>query len=151
PTDTPTLTSTTTHTPTETHTQTFTPTFTHTPTSTATETSTSTVTETPTETHTPPSTATGTDTPTETHTPTMTATSTPTPILVGHVVWQGRPVQPHVLQQLPIPLTMKLGTIEVNYPSQNTDSSGFFTVSLGSLANGTYTWRVKGPKFLANS
>src|SRR5205085_5439971 len=33
---------------------------------------------------------------------------------------------------------------------QNTDSSGFFPVSVGSLSNGTYNWRVKDPKYLAN-
>jgi hypothetical protein len=32
-----------------------------------------------------------------------------------------------------------------------TDASGFFTVPLGSLPSGTYTWRVKGPKYLATS
>ena len=34
---------------------------------------------------------------------------------------------------------------------QNTDPSGFLSVTVGSLANGTYTWRVKGAKYLANS
>jgi hypothetical protein len=48
------------------------------------------------------------------------------------------------LQQLPITLTLKSGTTEVNYPVQNTDSSGFFTVTT-SLPNGAYNWRVKGP------
>lgn len=72
------------------------------------------------------------------------------PQLVGHVTWQGRPGQPNNLQRAPITLTLKSGATEVNYPSQTTDSSGFFTVSLGSLANGAYNWRVKGPKYLAN-
>jgi hypothetical protein len=72
------------------------------------------------------------------------------PLLVGHVTWQSRPAQPNALQQLPITLTLKLGTFEANYGSQNTDSSGFFTVSVGGLLPGTYNWRVKGPKFLAN-
>src|SRR5207244_12937519 len=71
-------------------------------------------------------------------------------VLTGHATWQGRPDQPNTLQRVPITLTVKLGTTEVNYPSQNTDSSGFFTVSLGSLPNGTYGWRVKDPKYLAN-
>jgi hypothetical protein len=74
----------------------------------------------------------------------------PGPILVGHVTWQGRPAQPNTLQRVPITLTLKAGTTEVNYPSQNTDSSGFFTTSLGNLPNGTYSWRVKDPKYLAN-
>jgi hypothetical protein len=91
-----------------------------------------------------------TSTPTRTNTP--APTSTPgARVLVGHVTWQGRPAQPHARQQLPVTLTLKLGMNEVNYPVQTTDASGFFTVSVGSLANGTYDWRVKGPKFLANS
>lgn len=77
-------------------------------------------------------------------------TPTPVPMLVGHVNWQTRPAQPNALQQLPVTLTLKLGTTEVNYPVQTTDASGFFTVSLGGLTPGTYNWRAKGPKFLAN-
>ena len=56
-----------------------------------------------------------------------------------------------MLQQLPVTLTLKLGAIETNYPSQNTDASGYFTVSVAGLPNGTYDWRVKGPKYLANA
>jgi hypothetical protein len=44
-----------------------------------------------------------------------------------------------------------MGVTEINYPSQTTDASGFFTVSIAGLPPGTYAWRVKGPKFLANS
>jgi hypothetical protein len=72
-------------------------------------------------------------------------------MLVGHVTWQGRPAQPNTLQQLPITLTVKLGATEADYPSQTTDASGFFTVSVAGLPAGTYNWRVKGPKYLANS
>ncbi len=96
-------------------------------------------------------------TPTPSSTPTQTFTSTPTrtptaaPVLVGHVTWQGRPAQPNALQQVPVTLTLKLGTTEVNYATQTTDANGFFTVSVGSLASGTYSWRVKGAKWLANS
>jgi hypothetical protein len=87
-----------------------------------------------------------------TSTPTSTSSPTPTPrLLVGHVVWQGPPSQPNARQQLPITLTLKLGSTEVNYPSQNTDATGHFTVPVSSLASGTYNWRVKGPKHLANS
>jgi hypothetical protein len=39
----------------------------------------------------------------------------------------------------------------VNYPSQTTGPDGYFTVTISGLANGTYNWRVKGPKYLANS
>jgi hypothetical protein len=90
-------------------------------------------------------------TPTATSTPTNTPTSTPTPALVGHVTWQGRAAQPNPLQQLPVTLTLKMGTTEVNYPVQNTDVSGFFTVSVGGMASGTYNWRIKGPKYLSKS
>jgi hypothetical protein len=86
-----------------------------------------------------------------TATPTSTATPPPGAQLVGHVNWQGRPAQPNTLQQLPITLTLKSDAMEVNYTAQNTDASGFFTVPVGSLPNGTYQWRVKGPKYLANS
>ena len=71
--------------------------------------------------------------------------------LVAHVIWQGPPAQPNVRQQLPVTLTLKLGTTEVNYLSQSTDPSGFFTVTVSNLPNGTYNWRVKGTRYLANS
>src|SRR5829696_4519812 len=53
--------------------------------------------------------------------------------------------QPHALQQLPITLTLKSGSTEVNYPQVTTDQYGFFTVPVHTLANRTYSWRVKGP------
>ena len=65
--------------------------------------------------------------------------------------WQGSPPQPHSGQQLPITLTLKLGTTEVNYPVETTDASGFFTVSVESLPPGLYEWRAKGRKYMANS
>src|SRR5206468_5384583 len=52
--------------------------------------------------------------------------------------------------QAPLSLTLKSGATEVNYPTQNTDTSGFFTVSLGVLSNGTYQWRAKGPNGTPN-
>ncbi len=84
-------------------------------------------------------------------TPTSTPTATVTPVVRGHVTWQGRPSQPNPLQQLPITLTLKSGVVEINYPARNTDASGFFTVSVGGMTPGTYNWRAKGPKFLANA
>src|SRR5207248_649254 len=72
-------------------------------------------------------------------------------LLVGHVTWQGRPGPDPNRNILPITLTLKLGTTEVNYPVQNTDTAGFFTVTLNGLSNGTYTWRVKDAKYLASS
>jgi hypothetical protein len=97
----------------------------------------------------PTHTATPTSSPTRT--PTFTASPTPVPVLVSHVTWQGPPAQPHVRQQLPITITLKLGATEINYPVQNTDASGYFTVPVGSLASGQYNWRAKGPRYLANS
>ena len=44
-----------------------------------------------------------------------------------------------------------MGTTEVNYGSTNTDSNGNFTVGVSGLISGIYTWRVKDPKYLANS
>jgi tartrate-resistant acid phosphatase type 5 len=104
--------------------------------------------------------ATATSTVTSTNTPTITPTSVPR--LVGHVVWQGRPAQPNALQQLPITLTLRSAASQVDYPVQNTDASGFFTVSVQGLPSGTYNWRVKSaqvgatpaqynPGFLATS
>jgi hypothetical protein len=153
PTNTPVNTFTPTHTPTNTFTPTETPTDTETPILTSTPTDTSTPTATYTDTPTATDTATATNTPVATDTPTNTATPTNTPqtLLVGHVTWQGRPAQPHTLQQMPITLTVKMGTLEVNYASQTTDSSGFFTVSLGTNPGGTYNWRAKGPQYMANS
>ncbi len=93
--------------------------------------------------------------PTPTLTPTLRLTGTPTPTpsaaIIGHVVWQGRPPQPDPLQQSPITLTLKSATTEVNYPSQNTDVSGYFTVTVDGLPAGTYSYRAKGSKFLANA
>src|SRR5205085_5003351 len=72
-------------------------------------------------------------------------------VLVGHIIWQGRPAQPSTLQQAPLTLTLKLGSTEIDYPQMTTDASGYCTVTLSGLPQGTYSWRVKGPKFLANS
>jgi hypothetical protein len=83
--------------------------------------------------------------------PTPAPTSTPERRLVGHVDWQGPPSQPSSLQQEPIILTLYSAAGERNFPVQNTDASGFFTSSLAGLTNGLYQWRVKGPKYLANS
>jgi hypothetical protein len=73
-------------------------------------------------------------------------------LLVGHITWQGRPPQPNALQALPISLTLRLsaGGPDNEYTGLTTDASGFFTVSVGILPAGTYNWRVKDPKYLAN-
>ncbi|MFL5734825.1 MAG: dockerin type I domain-containing protein [Chloroflexia bacterium] len=105
----------------------------------------------PTNTRTATRTRTSTATRTPTNTPTNTPTQTPTPVIVGHVMWQGRPPQPNALQQFPITLTLRSAAGEIDYPLQSTDAGGFFTDSLTGLANGLYAWRVDGPKYLGNS
>jgi hypothetical protein len=46
---------------------------------------------------------------------------------------------------------LRINAAGVEYAAQNTDSEGFFTVSVGSLVTGTYSWRVKDPKYLARA
>lgn len=99
------------------------------------------ITPTATDTPTPSNTHTITLTPTSTNTHTPSVTGTP-PMLVGHVTWQSI-VQPNTRNQMPITLTLKIGDFETNYPAQLTDNSGFFTVPVGSLPSGVYSWRVK--------
>ena len=72
-------------------------------------------------------------------------------VLVGHLIWQGRPAQPHPLNQLPLTLTLRLGASVITYPNQTTDAGGVFTVPVSTLPNGVYTWWVKGPQYLASS
>jgi hypothetical protein len=73
------------------------------------------------------------------------------PLLVGHVIWQGRPAQPSALQALPLTLTLIQGTNVYTYPNLMTDANGNFSVAVDNLPNGTYTWRVKGPTYLSTS
>lgn len=146
-TQTPTMTSTATNTPTNTPTDTptDTPTFTNTPTNTPTYTPSDTPTYTPTDT------PTNTATYTPTNTPTAIPTANANGVLVGHVTWQGRPAQPNAAQQLPITLTLRPGAGPAQeYTGFTTDPSGYFTVPVGSLDPGSYTWRAKGPTYLAN-
>jgi hypothetical protein len=97
-----------------------------------------------------------TSTPTGTSTPTSTPTESPS-LLVGHVVWQGRPTTAASFGQvMPLTLTLKLGSSETNYPPTiptyiDTDASGFFTVDVSTLPGDTYQWRLKGPSYLASS
>ncbi len=86
-----------------------------------------------------------------TATPTRTATATPTAVLVGHVIWQGRPTQPDPLQALPITLTLTLGNQNHEFTGLTTNPNGNFTVDVSALPNGAYTWRVKGPQYLTTS
>ena len=101
----------------------------------------------------PPTTCVATVTPTATVT--MSPSPSPTPtvqaLLTGHVLWQGRPPQPNVLQQLPVSLTLKSGAVEVDYPARTTDASGYFTVPVSGVQAGIYGWRAKSGKYLANS
>jgi glucose/arabinose dehydrogenase len=83
-----------------------------------------------------------------TATPSATADPTPPALLVGHVVWQGRPAQPNALQARPITLTLSMGGQPFTFGSV-TDASGYFTVSVTALTPGTYNWRAKGTQSLA--
>src|SRR5438045_5806640 len=66
--------------------------------------------------------------------------------LLGHVTWQGRPMQPNQLQSLPITLTLRsAGGAAYEYPNRMTDANGYFTVTVDTVPNGDYTWRAKGP------
>jgi hypothetical protein len=98
-----------------------------------------------------PATNTATATATSTETATHTATATPTRVLVGHVTWQGRPTQPNTLNQLPLTLTLQLGSSTTSYPNLQTDASGFFTVPVTILPTGVYTWWAKGLTYLATN
>jgi hypothetical protein len=73
-------------------------------------------------------------------------------VLVGHAVWQGRPAQPHQLQQMPITVTLTLSGTQTSYsyPNIMTDANGFFTMTVGTLPTGTYTWWAKGVQHLAS-
>ncbi len=89
-----------------------------------------------------------TDTETPTSTPTDSVTPSPAMLLVGHVIREGVCCSNNVQ---PVSLTLMMGGTQIDYPTQNTDASGFFTVSVDGLASGTYNWRAKDPKFLANA
>ena len=71
--------------------------------------------------------------------------------LVGHVTWEGRPPQPHVANQIPITLTLHLGSTVMAYPNRQTDQSGVFRVPVTNLAPDVYTWWAKGPQSLAST
>src|SRR5438132_1187214 len=53
-----------------------------------------------------------------------------TALLVGHVNWE-LTSRSHYIQ--PISLTLMMGSTEIDYPTQNTDASGYFTVSVEGL------------------
>jgi photosystem II stability/assembly factor-like uncharacterized protein len=74
----------------------------------------------------------------------------PAATLTGHVTWQGRPAQPDPGQQLPLTVTLRSGATEYNYAT-TTDANGSYSLNVTSLPDGAYTWRVKGPKYLANA
>ena len=55
-----------------------------------------------------------------------------------------------VAQALPLTLTLVQGINTYTY-NVTTDPYGYFTVDVNNLADGTYTWRVKGSKYLSTS
>jgi hypothetical protein len=120
------------------------------PVPTATITPTSGPTDTPANTSTRTSTRTVTSTATSTNTATNTATATPVISLNGHVTWEGRPAQPNPLQAQPITLVLRQGEQSHTF-NATTNASGQFTVVVGNLPAGTYSWWAKGPQYLAKS
>lgn len=74
------------------------------------------------------------------------------PALVGHVIWQGRPAQPDWRQSLPITVTLRSSNTGTYFDyGTTTDQDGFFTLTVGLPSSGDYTWRVKGPQYLATT
>lgn len=71
--------------------------------------------------------------------------------MIMHLTWQGI-TQPSGANVQPVSITLKMGSLEVNYPLGNTDANGNRVISLNGLPPGTpYVWRAKGPRSLANS
>jgi hypothetical protein len=80
-------------------------------------------------------------------TPTRTATPTPGAMIMGHVLWQGS-TQPNARQVQTATLTLCASTL-MTY-TVTTDDSGTFTQS-PNLPDGTYSWRIKNFRTLANA
>jgi hypothetical protein len=58
------------------------------------------------------------------------------------VTWQGRLAQPNPKQQVAIILQLKSGGKETTF-SASTDTSGYFTVTVGAVTDSIYQWRVR--------
>ncbi|MFL5734904.1 MAG: kelch repeat-containing protein, partial [Chloroflexia bacterium] len=82
-------------------------------------------------------------------------TYTPTPAagnLVVHVTWQGiaQPNSRNTTETVTTTLRLTGGGPATEYTGYTTDANGFYTIAVGTLPNGTYSIRVKGPRNLAN-
>jgi hypothetical protein len=86
------------------------------------------------------------------HPDVITITPTPAPpgIINGHLTWQGI-AQPNSRNLVPTgTLVLCSGSTSVySNNTLHTDASGNFTVTTG-LADGTYAWKLKGPRHLGN-
>src|SRR4029078_6517544 len=70
--------------------------------------------------------------------------------LVGHVTWAGS-TQPNTRQMQPLTLTLcSTSAGSTSTYVANTNASGYFTADVASLITGTYNWREKGTRPLAN-
>jgi len=80
-----------------------------------------------------------------------TPTPTPTckPFIVGHVTLQGIPQPDPRNATKALTLTLS-GPVNVNILLPPLDDNGYYTVNVSTLPPGTYQWRLKGPKYLAN-
>jgi hypothetical protein len=90
-----------------------------------------------------------------TSTPTATATSTPavTPQLRVHVLFQGiatpNPVR-YVTDTVTTTLRLASGGPNIEFGPVGPDGSGFYTIPVGTVPNGTYIIRAKGHKNLSS-
>jgi len=89
-----------------------------------------------------------------TRTATATATATPavTPQLVVHILFQGitAPSARYTTDTLTTTLRLVSGGPDIEYGPVAPDTSGFYTIPVGTVPNGTYTIRSKGHKNLSS-
>ena len=84
--------------------------------------------------------------------PTITPTVPATPQLVVHVVWQGiaQPSSRNTTETITTTLRLVGGGPDIEYGPIATDATGFYTIPVGTVPNGTYTIRAKGPRNLSS-
>src|SRR5205823_5329806 len=90
---------------------------------------------------------------TRTPTPTFTPTPASTPQLVVHILFQGiatpNPVK-YITDTVTTTLRLASGGPNIEYGAVGPDGSGFYTIPVGTLPNGTYIIRAKGHKNLSS-
>jgi hypothetical protein len=85
--------------------------------------------------------------------PTLTPTPAVTPVLVVHILFQGIPT-PNTVKYITDTVTTTLrltgGGPDIEYAAVGPDGSGFYTIPVTTVPNGTYTIRAKGLKNLSS-